>query len=117
MSLFNNMSRFQKNKLLITGAYFIFNLIFLIFSFQLSLKNWRLLIDYSWFIPYIRYAALLGMILFLGMVIMHYLELTPLKKSVEKKDMELHLLKSRLFDLEENEKKREKDKNQDQPAK
>jgi hypothetical protein len=117
MSLFDNMSRFQKNKLLITVTFFIFNLISVIFAFQLSLNNFRLLVDFSKFIPYMRYVALLGMILFLGLIIMHYLELTPLKKSVEKKDMELHLLKSRLFDLEENEKKREKEKNQDQPGK
>jgi hypothetical protein len=112
MSLFDNLTRFQKNKLIIIGAAFVFNLISVIFSFQLSLNNLRLLVDFSKFIPYMRYIALLGMILFFGVIIMHYLELKPLKKSVEKKDLEIHLLKSRLYDLEENEKKRINDQPQ-----
>jgi hypothetical protein len=117
MSLFEDLSRFQKSKLIIIGTAFLLNLIFLIFSFQLSLDNLRLLVDFSKFIPYMRYVALFGMILFLGVIITHYLELKPLKKNIEKKDLEIHLLKSRLYDLEENEKKKDKDKNQDQPVK
>jgi hypothetical protein len=116
MSWFEDLTRFQKIKLIIISAAFIFNLISVIFAFQLSLNNFSLLVDFSRFIPYMRYVELLGMFLFLGVIIIHYLEIKPLNKDIEKKEMEIHLLKSRLYDLEENEKKREKDKNQNHPA-
>ncbi len=99
------MSRFQKNKLIFIGIYFLFNLIILIVSFRLSLNNIRFLVDVSKMIPYAKYVALLGMILFFILILIHYIELRRTKTELNKNIKEVHVLKSRLYDLEEKDKK------------
>ncbi len=99
------MPRFQKNKLIFIGIYFLFNLIILIVSFRLSLNNIRFLVDVSKLIPYAKYVAMLGMILFLTLILIHYIELRRTKNELNKSIKEVHVLKSRLYDLEEKEKK------------
>ena len=101
MSFLKDLSRFQKTKLILIGTYFIFNLVILIVSFRLSLNNIRFLVDVSKLIPYAKYVASLGMLLFLILVIIHYFEVKKIKNELNKNIQEVHLLKSRLYDLEE----------------
>lgn len=105
MSFFSNQTRFQKTKLIFIGVYFIFNLVILIVSFRLSLDNIRFLVDVSKLIPYAKYIASLGMVLFLGMIIIQYIEVRKVRNELNKNVKEVHLLKSKLYDMDEKEKK------------
>ena len=104
MAFLQNLNRFQKTKLIFIGLYFIFNLVIMIVSFRLSLNNIKFLVDVSKMIPYAKYVASLGMIFFFGLIIIHYIELRKVKKELNKNVKEVHVLKSRLYDMDEKEK-------------
>jgi len=104
MSFLQNLNRFQKTKLSFIGVYFIFNLVIMIVSFRLSLNNIRFLVDASKMIPYAKYVASLGMLLFFGLLIIHYIEIRKVRKELNKNVKEVHVLKSKLYDMDEKEK-------------
>ncbi len=114
MSPFQNLSRFQKTKLIFIGIYFLFNLVILIVSFRLSLDNIRFLVDVSKLIPYAKYIASLGMLLFFILLLLQYIEIKGVKKDLKKHMGEVHVLKSKMYDMEEQHKKsaQETDKNE-----
>jgi hypothetical protein len=100
MSFFSELSSFQKTKWIYIGVYFVLNLAVLFISFQLSLDNVRALINLSRMVPYMRYFATAAMLMFLGLLLIHYLEVLSLKRDMAKRDQDMHLLKSKLYDLE-----------------
>lgn len=104
MSFLQNLSRFQKTKLSFIGVYFIFNLVIMIVSFRLSLNNIKFLVDASKMIPYAKYVASLGMLLFFGLLLIHYIEMRKVRKELNKNVKEVHELKSKLYDMDEKEK-------------
>lgn len=115
MPAFQNLDRLQKTKLILIGIYLIYNLLALFISFRMNLDNLRFLVNISKMIPYMRYIALLGFILFVGLIFVQYLELNRVKKELKKNIQEIHVLKSRLYDIEEKEKLKTNVPNQGHP--
>ncbi len=99
MSLFSDMNRFQKFKWIYIGTYFVLNLIVLVISYRVS-HNVKVLLNMSQNISKMWYFPLLGILMFLGLILIYYVEIRQLNSTVTKKENEIHLLKSKLYDIE-----------------
>ncbi|HLF33685.1 MAG TPA: hypothetical protein VI583_05585 [Cyclobacteriaceae bacterium] len=105
MSLFSDMSRFQKFKWIYIGVYFVLNLIVLIISYRISHnfgKSFDELFDMQAKVPNMWYFPLVGMLMFLGLILIYTIEIRQLKGAVSKKEKDMHLLKSKLYDIEKS---------------
>ena len=93
------MNRFQKFKWIYIGIYFVLNVIVLIVSYRVS-HNVKVLLNMSQNISKMWYFPLIGILMFLGLLLIYYVEIRQLNGAIEKKEKEMHLLKSKLYDIE-----------------
>ncbi len=107
---FTKLGAKQKFMYIIILIYFILNLILLVIAFSMNLDDLQRLVKIARYIPYMRYVATANIVLFTIILIMFYSELQTVQNKHKKAREEVLKIKSRLYDIKEENGEGGKDK-------
>lgn len=95
-----NLSPFQKTKLIIIGVFLLYHFALIFISFKIVDLDFQIMKKMVKFMPYMRTFTLLGMLLLLTILALHYWEIRKSRIRNNGLEKDVQYLKSRLYELE-----------------